>query len=94
MFLLVVMAGWIHRKQLNEIDDVREENRVLREQLGRRRLRLTDLQRRRLIASAGRPAPAGWPAPQAGARGARQGGALAGGTPQAGALQRGNRPLP
>jgi hypothetical protein len=33
------MAGWIHSRQLEVIDFLREENRVLREQLGGRRLR-------------------------------------------------------
>jgi hypothetical protein len=37
---------------LQVIDYLREENRVLREQLGRRRLRLNDDQRRRLAAKA------------------------------------------
>jgi hypothetical protein len=31
------MAGWIHFRQLEVIDFLREENRVLREQLGRHR---------------------------------------------------------
>ena len=39
-FLVLWMAGWIHSRQLEVIDFLREENRVLREQLGRRRLRL------------------------------------------------------
>src|SRR4051812_40340501 len=38
----------IHSRQLEVIDFLREENRVLREQLGGRRLRFTDDQRRRL----------------------------------------------
>ncbi len=42
------MAGWITRQQDAVIDYLREENRVLKEQIGRRRLRLTDTQRRRL----------------------------------------------
>ncbi len=42
------MAGWIHSRQLEVIAFLREENRVLREQLGGRRLRFTDDQRRRL----------------------------------------------
>ena len=42
------MAGWITRQQNAVIDYLREENRVLKQQLGRRRLRLTDAQRRRL----------------------------------------------
>jgi len=33
-FLVLWMAGWIHSRQLEVIDFLREENRVLREQLG------------------------------------------------------------
>jgi len=46
--LLVALAGWVNRHQLDVIEYLREENRVLREQLGKRRLHLTDTQRRRL----------------------------------------------
>src|SRR5262245_9678058 len=49
-FLVVWMAGWIHSRQLEVIDFLREENRILREQLGGRRLRFNDDQRRRLAA--------------------------------------------
>ena len=45
------MAGWINQHQQAVVDYLREENRVLKEQLGGRRLRLTDAQRRRLAAS-------------------------------------------
>lgn len=38
-FLVVWMAGWVNSRQLEVIDFLREENRVLREQLGGRRLR-------------------------------------------------------
>jgi transposase InsO family protein len=51
-FLLVAIAGWIHQQQRDVIDYLREENRVLREQLGPRRLRFTDDQRVRLAAKA------------------------------------------
>ena len=47
-FLVLTVAGWMNRHQDDLIDYLREENRVLREQLGRRPLRLTDAQRRRL----------------------------------------------
>jgi len=47
-FLILLVAGWVNRRQQETIDYLREENRVLREQLGGRRLRLTDDQRRRL----------------------------------------------
>jgi hypothetical protein len=45
---VLTIAGWINRSQQQVIEYLMEENRVLREQLGRRRLRLTDAQRRRL----------------------------------------------
>jgi transposase InsO family protein len=46
--LVTAMAGWIGTQQDAVIDYLREENRVLKQQLGRKRLRLTDAQRRRL----------------------------------------------
>jgi len=46
--LLVALAGWVNRHQLDVIEYLREENRVLKEQLTGRRLRLSDAQRRRL----------------------------------------------
>ena len=51
-FLLIAAAGWMNQQQQFAIDYLREENRVLREHLGQRRLRLTDDQRRRLAAKA------------------------------------------
>jgi len=51
-FVLIAVAGWMNQSQLQVIDYLREENRVLREQLGGRRLRLNDDQRRRLAARA------------------------------------------
>jgi transposase InsO family protein len=50
--LLVSIAGWLGQQQRDAIDYLREENRVLREQLGNKRLRLNDDQRRRLAAKA------------------------------------------
>ncbi len=47
-FPILTAAGWVNRHQEDVIDYLREENRVLREQLGSRPLRLTDAQRRRL----------------------------------------------
>ena len=47
-FLLLMFAGWVNRQQTEVIEYLKEENRILREQLGGRRLRLTDDQRRRL----------------------------------------------
>ena len=46
--LVAAFAGWISREQDAVIDYLREENRVLKQQLGCKRLRLTDDQRRRL----------------------------------------------
>jgi len=53
-FLLLVFAGWVNRRQQDVIEYLREENRVLREQLGGRRIRFTDVQRRRLAERAKR----------------------------------------
>ena len=49
-FLLLVFAGWVNRDQRDVIAYLLEENRVLREQFGRRRLHFSDDQRRRLAA--------------------------------------------
>src|SRR6202795_569602 len=51
-FGLMAVAGGMNQRQLQIIDYLREENRVLREQLGGRRGRLNDDQRRRLAAKA------------------------------------------
>ena len=51
-FVLIAVAGWMNQRQLLVIDYLREENRVLREQLDGRRLRLNGDQRRRLAAKA------------------------------------------
>ncbi len=47
-FLLLMFSGWVNRQQADVIDYLQDENRILREQLSGRRLRLTDDQRRRL----------------------------------------------
>ena len=49
--LLVALAGWVNRRQLDVIAYLREENRVLKEHLGDQRLHFTDSQRRRLAAT-------------------------------------------
>jgi putative transposase len=51
-FLLIAVSGWMNQQQQPIIDYLREENRVLREQLGGRRPRFNDDQRRRLAARA------------------------------------------
>src|SRR5262245_15887984 len=45
--LLVARAGWVNHHQLDVIEYLREENRVLKAQVAGRRLQLTDAQRRR-----------------------------------------------
>ena len=51
-FLALTFAGWVNQSQQDVIEYLKEENRVLREQLGARRLRFTDDQRRHLAAKA------------------------------------------
>ena len=53
-FLMLIFAGWVRRHQQDVIDYLQEENRALREQMGGKRLRLTDQQRRRLAVRAKR----------------------------------------
>jgi transposase InsO family protein len=50
--LSVMFAGWVNRHQLDVIDYLQEENRVLKERLGGRRIRFTDAERRRLARKA------------------------------------------
>jgi len=51
-FLMLIFAGWVNRYQQDAIEYLQEENRALREQLGGKRLRFTDQQRRRLAVKA------------------------------------------
>jgi hypothetical protein len=41
-FLLMVVAGWLHRQQAATIDYLRTENRMLRARLGGRRIVFTE----------------------------------------------------
>jgi len=50
--LIAMVAGWLQRHQQQVIAYLLEENRVWKAQLGGRRLRLTDTERRRLAALA------------------------------------------
>lgn len=50
--LLSALAHWANREQAAIIDYLREENRVLRDRLGPRRLRFSDAERRRLAEKA------------------------------------------
>jgi len=51
-FLVVSLAGWMNQHQQYVIHYLIEENRVLREQIGNRRMRFSDGQRRRLAVRA------------------------------------------
>src|SRR5882724_2488259 len=51
-FLATAIAGWANQQQQDSIEYLREENRVLREQLNGKRIRFTDEQRRRLAEKA------------------------------------------
>ena len=52
--VLGVLTGWLERREREAIAYLIEENRFLRRQLGERRLRLTDADRRRLAVRAHR----------------------------------------
>src|SRR5467141_2334768 len=51
-FLIVSIAGWMNQQQHHVIEYLIEENRVLREQIGNRRMRFNDSQRCRLAVKA------------------------------------------
>src|SRR4051794_19725188 len=51
-FVLISLAGWMNQQRQQATEYLREENKFLPEQLGGRRLRFTDEQRRRLAAKA------------------------------------------
>ncbi|MHB8743800.1 MAG: hypothetical protein ACYC9L_11810 [Sulfuricaulis sp.] len=46
--LLLMFAGWVNRQQQDVIEYLQEENRLVKERLGGRRIRFTDVERRRL----------------------------------------------
>ena len=46
--LLLILAGWINRRQQDVIEYLLAENRILRKKLGKKRILLNDDQRRRL----------------------------------------------
>ena len=58
--LLLMFAGWVNRHQLDVIEYLQEENRVLKERMGGRRLRFTDAERRRLARKAQVAASVKW----------------------------------
>ena len=47
-FLLTLLAGWINRRQLDTIEYLQEENRLLKERVSGRRIRFSDVERRRV----------------------------------------------
>jgi len=51
-FLILSVSGWLNRRQQYAIEYLKEENRVLREKLGPKRIRFTDKERRRLAIKA------------------------------------------
>jgi putative transposase len=46
--LLLILAGWINQQQQHAIEYLIAENRIMREKIGKKRILLTDNQRRRL----------------------------------------------
>ena len=52
--MVVALAGWMNQQQQDVIEYLREEVRVLKELQGKKRLRFTDEQRRRLARKAKR----------------------------------------
>ena len=53
-FVVIAFAGWMNQHQQQVVEYLLEENRVLREQVGSRRMRFNDEQRRRLAVKAKR----------------------------------------
>ena len=51
-FIILLVAGWVNRQQLAQIEYLIEESAVLREHLPGRRIMFTDSQRRRLALKA------------------------------------------
>ena len=53
--LLMMLAGWINRHQQDVITYLKEENKILREEIGTKRILLNDNQRMRLALGSSRP---------------------------------------
>ncbi len=51
-FVVIAIAGWMNHHQQQVVEYLLEENRVLRQQMGSRRMRFNDDQRRRLAVKA------------------------------------------
>lgn len=52
LFLLMLVADWLHRQQAVVIEHLKAENRLLRGRLGGRRIIFTDSERRQLAEKA------------------------------------------
>jgi transposase InsO family protein len=50
--LILTVSGWLNRKQQHALEYPKEENRILQEKLGGKRIRFTDKERRRLAIKA------------------------------------------
>ena len=46
--LLLILAGWVNRRQQDAVECLLTENQILREKLGKKRILLDDYGRRRL----------------------------------------------
>ena len=49
--MIIILASWVNRQQQEVIEYLRTENAVLKEKLGKKRILLTDDQRRRIARS-------------------------------------------
>jgi len=63
-FIVVAVAGWMNRQQQEVIEYLREENRILREKLGGKRLLLSADQKRRLAMKGKALGVVGWAKPE------------------------------
>jgi hypothetical protein len=52
--ILTMLAGWINQYQQDVIEYLKQENAILKEKLGKKRIILLDEQRRRLVVLAKR----------------------------------------
>src|SRR6267154_508462 len=50
--LLMMFSGWVNRRQVDVLEYLKEENRILKERLGGRRIQFTDAERSRLARKA------------------------------------------
>ena len=50
--LLMMFSGWVNRRRVDVLEYLKEENRILKERLGGRRIQFTDAERSRLARKA------------------------------------------